>query len=93
MSTSHLLRDKLCNEFTDDAYWNYGSFSAGTHWSFDDPDVNPGVDCRSMVWIAVATPTIPTKPLNLNISSISELFYNWYLFKMYNYEHINKMSI
>ena len=38
-------------ESTDDAHWNYGSSSAGTHWSFDDPDVNPceerwyGVQC------------------------------------------------
>ena len=38
-------------ESTDGAHWNYGSFSAGSHWSFDDPDVNPceegwyGIQC------------------------------------------------
>ena len=31
-------------ESTDGAHWNYGSSSAGTHWSFDDHDVNPCVD-------------------------------------------------
>ena len=31
-------------ESTDGAHWNYGSSSVGTHWSFDDPDVNPCVE-------------------------------------------------
>ena len=32
-------------ESTDGAHWNYGSSSsAGTHWSFDDPDVNPCIE-------------------------------------------------
>ena len=42
-------------ESTDGAHWNYGSSSssAGTHWSFDDPEVNPcaeqwyGVHCMN----------------------------------------------
>jgi hypothetical protein len=40
-------------ESTDGVHWNYGSSSAGTHWSFDDPDVNPcaegwyGVQCSN----------------------------------------------
>jgi hypothetical protein len=42
--------------------------------------------------IAVATPTAPAKPLISSISSMSELFYNWYLFKMYNYEPADKFE-
>jgi hypothetical protein len=40
-------------ESTDGAHWNYGSSSAGTHWSFDDLTVNPceerwyGVQCSN----------------------------------------------
>jgi len=40
-------------ESTDGAHWNYGSSSGGTHWSFDDPTVNPceerwyGVQCSN----------------------------------------------
>ena len=32
-------------ESTDGAHWNYSSSSsAGTHWSFDDHEVNPCLD-------------------------------------------------
>ena len=42
--------------------------------------------------IAVGTPTAPAKPLISSISSMSELFYNWYLFKMYSYEPADKFE-
>ena len=29
---------------TDGAHWNYGTSSAGNHWSFDNPVVNPCVE-------------------------------------------------
>jgi Leucine-rich repeat (LRR) protein len=69
-------------ECTDGAHWNYGSSSAGTHWSFDDHAVNPctegwyGVQCsnnRITGLILVGSNLIGTIPESL--SQLTMLMY------------------